>query len=111
VAKSPTKKRGGIMHRLGRAVGNVAAGYARETDAVERRDAQRAILAVMADEPDATDEKVARLAKKRLARDHGEDDPRLDWASPPAVGRLRRALAVAALERRKGDSTDEGDDE
>lgn len=94
-------KGGGIFRRLGRAVGNVAAGYDREKDAAPRRDAQRCMLAVMAEDPDASDKEVARRAKKRLVDEHGEDDVRVDWVTPDAVARLRRALAVAALERKK----------
>ena len=95
---------GGIFRRLGRAVGNVAAGYDREKDAVERRDAQRVMLAVMAEDPDASDKEVVRRARKRIETEHGAEDVRLDWVTGAAVERLRRALAVAALERKK-DST------
>jgi hypothetical protein len=94
-------KGGGIFRRLGRAVGNVAAGYDREKDAEPRRDAQRCMLAVMADDPDATDKDVVRRARKRLAAEHGEENERLDFVSVAAVERLRKALALAALERRK----------
>ena len=92
---------GGIFRRLGRAVGNVAAGYDRAKDAAPRRDAQRVLLEVMAEDPDASDEVIASRGRKRLAKEHGDDDVRLDWATPVAVERLRRALAVAALERKK----------
>ena len=71
----------GIFRKVGRAVGNVAAGYSRAKDAEPRRDAQRCMLAAMAEDPDASD--------------------RLDFVSTKAVTNLRRALAVAALERRK----------
>lgn len=91
----------GIFRRVGRAVGNVAAGYDRAKDAAPRRDAQRCILALMVEDPDASDKEIARRAKKRLAAEHGGDDDRLDYATPVAVERLRRALAVAALERQK----------
>jgi hypothetical protein len=94
-------KGGGVFRRLGRAVGNVAAGYDREKDAVPRRDAQRCMLAVMAEDPDATDKEVVRRARKRLSAEHGDDDERLDFVSIAAVERLRKALAVAALERRQ----------
>lgn len=94
-----SKGGGGIFRRLGRAVGNVAAGYDREKDAGPRRDAQRCILALMAEHPDASDDEIARRARKRLAKEHGEDDARLDFATKVVVERLRRALAVAALER------------
>jgi hypothetical protein len=93
------------MRRIGKAVGNVAAGYASEKDAAERRDAQRVILAVMAEHADATEKEIAKLARARLAKEHGKDDPRLDWATPDAVKRLQKALAVAALARQK-----DGDD-
>ena len=91
----------GFFRRIGRAVGNVAAGYEREKDAGPRRDAQRCILALMAEDPDASDKVIAARARKRLATEHGEDDERLDFATAVAVERLRKALAVAALERRK----------
>lgn len=97
-------KGGGIFRRLGRAVGNVAAGYDRAKDAGPRRDAQRCMLAVMAEDPEASDKDLARRAKERLADQHGVDDVRLDWVTTDAIARLRRALAVAALERRKKES-------
>jgi hypothetical protein len=91
----------GFFRRVGRAVGNVAAGYEREKDAAPRRDAQRCMLALMAEDPDASDEAIARRAKKQLRAEHGKDDDRLDFVTPAAVERLRKALALAALERRK----------
>lgn len=102
-----SKGGGGIFRRFGRAVGNVAAGYDREKDAASRRDAQRIILALMAEDPDASDREIARRAKKRLADEHGADDARLDFATSVAVERLRRALAVAALERKNAAKTDD----
>jgi hypothetical protein len=91
----------GIFRKLGRAVGNVAVGYGRAKDAEPRRDAQRCMLAVMGEDPDASDKEIAKRARKRLAAEHGEDDDRLDFVTPKAVENLRRALAVAALERKK----------
>jgi hypothetical protein len=90
----------GIFRRIGRAVGNVAAGYDRAKDAAPRRDAQRCMLALMAEDPDASDKAIATRARKRLATEHGDDDERLDFVSTKAVENLRRALAVAALERK-----------
>jgi hypothetical protein len=87
------------MRRLGKAVGNVAVGYAQEKDADARRDAQRCMLAVMAENPDAGDKEVARIALTRLAKEHAKDDPRLSFVTPKEVARLRRVLALAALER------------
>lgn len=91
----------GIFRRIGRAVGNVAAGYDRAKDAGPRRDAQRCMLASMGEDPDASDKVIASRARKRLAAEHGEDDERLDFVSAKAVENLRKALAVAALERTK----------
>lgn len=93
----------GIFRRIGRAVGNVAAGYDRAKDAGPRRDAQRCMLALMAADPDASDKAIASRARKQLAAEHGEDDERLDFATATAVGLLRKALAVAALERKRGE--------
>lgn len=91
----------GFFRRVGRAVGSVAAGYQRTKDEAPRRDAKRCMLALMAEDPDASDEAIASRARKKLAKEHGEDDDRLDFVSPKAVENLRRALAVAALERKK----------
>lgn len=55
----------------------------------------------MAEDPDASDKEIARRAKKRLGKEHGDEDERLDFATPDAVLRLRKALALAALERKK----------
>jgi hypothetical protein len=96
----------GFFRRIGRAVGNVAAGYDRAKDDAPRRDAQRCMLAVMAEDPDASDKAIAARSRKRLAADHGKDDERLDFVTPEAVERLRRALAVAALERKKAETQD-----
>jgi hypothetical protein len=92
----------GIFRRVGRAVGNVAAGYERAKDTGPRRDAQRCMLALMSEDPDASDEIIARRARRQLAAEHGDGDERLDFVTPKAVLRLRQALAVAALERMKG---------
>jgi hypothetical protein len=89
------------MRRFGKAIGSVAAGYTKERDGDERRDAQRCMLSVMAENPDADDKEIARIARTRLAKEHSKDDPRLRFVTPDAVSRLRRALAVAALERAK----------
>lgn len=97
------KDGGGIFRRFGRAVGNVAAGYGSEKDSAERKDAQRCILALMSEHPDASDADIAKRARKQLATEHGKDDVRLDWATEAAVARLRKALAVAALERQKAE--------
>lgn len=104
-----SKSGGGIFRRLGRAVGSVAAGYESEKDAKTRKEAQRIMLAVMADDPDASDKDTARHARKRIAEEHADDDDAnaervnelIEWVTPEAVGRLRRALAVAALERQQ----------
>ena len=101
-----SKGGGGIFRRLGRAVGNVAAGYGSEKEAAERKEAQRVMLALMAEDPDASDKEIAKRARKQLAEAHGKDDVRLDWATEAAVARLRKALAVAALERQKANSKD-----
>ena len=97
----------GIFRRIGRAVGNVAAGYDREKDGAPRRDAQRCMLALMAEDPDASDKLIAARAKKQLGAEHGADDERLDFVSAAAVERLRKALAVAALERKKEEKKDQ----
>ena len=55
----------------------------------------------MGEDPDASDKVIASRARKRLAAEHGEDDERLDFVSAKAVENLRKALAVAALERTK----------
>lgn len=65
------------------------------------------MLASMAADPDANDDEIARRAKNRLADEHGPDDERVDFATPAAVERLRRALAVAALERRTAAKNDD----
>ena len=82
-------------------MGSVAAGYDRAKDAGPRRDAQRCMLALMAEDPDASDKVIASRARKRLGAEHGEDDERLDFVSTNAVLNLRKALAVAAVERTK----------
>src|SRR5262245_43568615 len=94
-----------IGRRLGKTVGNIAAGYAKERDAEERRDAQRCMLAVMRENPDANEKEIARIARARLAMDYSEDDPRVQFVTPGAVARLQRVLAVAALERKKSERT------
>jgi hypothetical protein len=92
-----------IGRRLGKAVGSVAAGYAKEKEGAERRDAQRCMLSVLAENPDASEKEIARIARARLAKEHGKNDRRVQLVTPEAVVRLERALAVAALERKKSE--------
>lgn len=89
------------MQRLGRGVGSVAAGYESEKDAAVRKDAQRRLLALMAEDPDASDKEIAKRARAAITEEIGADDAMLEWTTPETVLRLRRALAVAALERMK----------
>ena len=91
-----------IGRRLGKAVGNLAVGYVKGKDD-DRRDAQRCMLAVMMENPDADEKEVARLARARLAKEHSKDDPRVKLVTEKAVAKLQRALAVAALERKKSE--------
>ena len=99
-----------IGRRIGKAVGNLAVGYTKGKDAEEKRDAQRCMLAVMTENPDADEEEVARIARARLAKEHSKNDPRVKLATPEAVARLQRALAVAALERKRSERKNGDDD-